>query len=44
MLPQYLDELLKSYQKGFPETYNHLYSQIEEMVCWENRLDKTCNK
>ena len=33
LLPQYLNELLRLYQKGFPEIDSHLYGQIEEMAC-----------
>ena len=33
LLPQYVNELLRSYQKGFPDKYGKLYAQIEEMAC-----------
>ena len=33
LLPQYLNEIIKIYQRGFPNQDSHLYTKVEEMVC-----------
>ena len=33
MIPQYVGEILRLYQRGFPKKESHLYSQVEEMAC-----------
>jgi len=33
LLPQYIDEMIRSYQRGFPQNDSHLYSKVEEMMC-----------
>lgn len=33
LLPQYINEITKIYQRGFPQEDSHLYSEVEEMMC-----------
>ncbi len=33
LIPQYLNEILRIYQRGFPQGDGHLYTQIEAMTC-----------
>ncbi len=33
VIPQYVGEILRRYQRGFPKKESHLYSQVEEMAC-----------
>ena len=33
LLPQYVTEIMKIYQRGFPQSDSQLYSKVEEMMC-----------
>ena len=33
LIPQYLNEILRIYQRGFPKEDSYLYTEVEEMTC-----------